>query len=273
MENCDAQNELCRATKAPEEAYRIAYPTKGWINTPKFMLRREAQRRAVGEAVGYKLGWRRWNLFEEDIETIGEVDANKRKVEVRTGGMITGDRRCYNCGKPGFTREHMNEWAAKNVTVTFAGKLGKRNSRGSLIDAEKRYSTNELEMLADVMGAEYFRNYVIARKFQVVTDLKAVVLLLNRNNKKNKTMFSLLTRWLDRLIPFDFEVDHNQGRNLDYLSRHPNSEAKSVSEYDSLFTVAKNSLRAPSVTRMFWQRARQLKITVNAIFSNFQTGN
>ena len=39
-------------------------------------------------------------------------------------------------------------------------------------------------MLAVVMGAEYFRNYVMARKFQVVTDLKALASFLNRNNKK-----------------------------------------------------------------------------------------
>ena len=76
------------------------------------MLRREAQRRAVGEAVGYKFRRSRWKLFEVDIETTGEVDANKRKVEDRTAGMMTGDRMCYKCDKPGFTREHMNEWAA-----------------------------------------------------------------------------------------------------------------------------------------------------------------
>ena len=97
-------------------------------------------------------------------------------------------------------------------------------------------------MLAVVWGAEYFRNYVLGRKFLVVTDHEALVSLLNGNNKKNKTMFSRLTRWLDRLIPFNFEVEHMPGAKTgvaDYLSRHPNSEAKPVSSYDSMFTVAK----------------------------------
>ena len=57
-------------------------------------------------------------------------------------------------------------------------------------------------------------------------------------------MFSRLTRWLDGLIPFDFQVEHKPGAKIgfaDYLSRHPSSDAKPVSTYDSMFTVAKIS--------------------------------
>ena len=113
-----------------------------------------------------------------------------------------------------------------------------------LNEAEKKYSTNELEMLAVRWGAEYFRNYVLWRNILIVTDHKALVSLLNGNNKKNKTMFSRLTRWLDRLIPFDFQVEHKPGAKIglaDYLSRHPSLDAKPVSTYDSMFTVAKIS--------------------------------
>ena len=59
-----------------------------------------------------------------------------------------------------------------------------------LNEAEKKYSTNGLEMLAVVWGAEYFQNYVLGRNFLIVTDQKALVYLLNGNNKKIKTMFS-----------------------------------------------------------------------------------
>ena len=111
-----------------------------------------------------------------------------------------------------------------------------------LNDAEKRYSSNELELLAVVWGADYFRNYELGRKFQLVTEHKALVSLLNGNNKKNKTMFSRLLRWLDRLIPINFEFEHKSGAKIglaDYLSRLSNSEATPVSSYDSMFTVAK----------------------------------
>ena len=56
--------------------------------------------------------------------------------------------------------------------------------------AEKKYSTNEVEMLSVAWGLEYFKNYIFGRNITVVTDHKALVSLLNGNNKKNKTMFS-----------------------------------------------------------------------------------
>ena len=103
---------------------------------------------------------------------------------------------------------------------------------------------NELEMLAVLWGAEYFQNYVLGRHFLTVTHHKALVSLLNGNNKKNKTMFSRLTRRLDRLIPFDFQVVHKPGAKMglaDYLSRHPSLDAQPCCTYDSMFTVAKIS--------------------------------
>ena len=58
-------------------------------------------------------------------------------------------------------------------------------------------------------------------------------------------MFSRLTRWLDRLIPFDFRIEHKPGAKIgleDYLSRHPSREATPISTYDNMFTVAKINL-------------------------------
>ena len=98
------------------------------------------------------------------------------------------------------------------------------------------------------MGAEYFRNYILGRNFLIVTDHKALISLLNGNNKKNKTMFNRLTRWLDLLIPFDFQIEQKPGAKTglpDYLSRHPCNEATPICSYDNMFTVAKiNLIRA-----------------------------
>ena len=57
-------------------------------------------------------------------------------------------------------------------------------------------------------------------------------------------MFSRLKRWLDRLVPFDFQVEHKPGAKIglaDYLSRHSSNEAAPISMYDKMFTVAKNN--------------------------------
>ena len=60
--------------------------------------------------------------------------------------------------------------------------------------AEKKYSTNELEVLAVVWATEHFRNYIYRRYFLVLSDHKALLTLLNSSPKGNKTFFSRLTR-------------------------------------------------------------------------------
>ena len=58
-------------------------------------------------------------------------------------------------------------------------------------------------------------------------------------------MFSRLTRWLDRLIPVDFRIEHKPGAQIgltDYLSLHPSREATPISTYDNMFTFAKINL-------------------------------
>ena len=70
---------------------------------------------------------------------------------------------------------------------------------------------------------EHFKNFVYGVKFHVISDHKALSSVL-RPNRGNETFSSRLTRWVDRLLPFDFEVAHAPGRVLDfadYLSRHP----------------------------------------------------
>ena len=108
--------------------------------------------------------------------------------------------------------------------------------------AEKKYSTNELlEMLPVVWGTEYFKNYILGRYFTVITNHKALISLPNGTNKKNKTLFSRLTRWLDKLIPYDFVIEHKPGAKIgiaDYLSRHPSEPPKPISQYDNLITAS-----------------------------------
>ena len=55
-------------------------------------------------------------------------------------------------------------------------------------------------------------------------------------------MFSRLTRWIDRVIPFDSAIKLVLGSKIglvDFLSRHPVGEATRVNLYDYTFTVAK----------------------------------
>ena len=104
--------------------------------------------------------------------------------------------------------------------------------------AKKKYSTNKLGLLAVVWATEHFRNYIYGRYFTVISDHKALLTLLNSSPKGNKTFFSQLTRWYDRLLPYDFKVEHRQGSKMgmaDYLSRFPSAEAPETSSYDESF--------------------------------------
>ena len=95
-------------------------------------------------------------------------------------------------------------------------------------------------MLAVALGLDKFRHF-LGRHFTVVTDHNALVTLFNGNIKKNKILFSRLIRWIDRTLPFYFEIENMPGPKSVWptLSRHPDGVASSVSVYDILFTVIK----------------------------------
>ena len=96
---------------------------------------------------------------------------------------------------------------------------------------EAKNSINELELLAIVWVVEHFKNYVYGVKSKIISDHKALM-TVSKSNRENKTFSSRLTRWVDRLLPLEFEVVHVAGRTpgmADYLSRHHPSELEGAS--------------------------------------------
>ena len=78
---------------------------------------------------------------------------------------------------------------------------------------EKKYSTNELELLAVVCAEERFKHYLLGKDFILATDHKAFTSALGEQ-KSNKTYQSRLTRWVDRLLPYQFKVLHIPGKDM-----------------------------------------------------------
>ena len=106
-----------------------------------------------------------------------------------------------------------------------------------LTDFEPKYSIDELELLALVWSVEHFKNYVYGSEFEIVSDHKALKSVL-KASKFNKTFPSRITRWVDRLLPFDFTVVHTTGRTLgmaDYLSCHPSPYSGAVIKSEQMF--------------------------------------
>jgi hypothetical protein len=86
----------------------------------------------------------------------------------------------------------------------------------SLTPRERNYATTEKEALAIHYGTQYFRLYLLGRKFTIVTDHNALR-WLNTIEPKGR-----LARWLMDLQEFEFSVQHRAGKshcNADALSR------------------------------------------------------
>ena len=76
-----------------------------------------------------------------------------------------------------------------------------------LNDREPRYSTNELELLAVVWPLEHFKHYPYGTEFTLQKNHRTLITALNEN-RGNKTYQSRITRWVDRLLPFNFNLEH-----------------------------------------------------------------
>ena len=104
-----------------------------------------------------------------------------------------------------------------------------------------------------VWSVEHFKYYLYGKPFTVVTDHRALLSIM-RENRSNKPYKSRLTRWVDRLLPFDFSIDHLPGSKMglvDYISRDPQQKAVSISAYDEQFIVEKLDVIKRGAERFF----------------------
>ena len=89
----------------------------------------------------------------------------------------------------------------------------------SLNDHEKNYCTTRLEMLALVTYVDYFRYYLLGRKFCLRTDHHSLRWLTSFKEPQGQ-----VAHWLESLQEYDFEIQHRPGKqhsNADSLSRRP----------------------------------------------------
>ena len=117
-------------------------------------------------------------------------------------------------------------------TIVFASRF--------LNSVEDRYSINELELLGVVWSIKHFKYYLYGKPFTMITDHRALLSIM-RENTANKSYNSRLTRWVDKLLLFDFTIDHLPGSKMglvDYISREPQQKAVNVSAYDEQLIVA-----------------------------------
>lgn len=95
-------------------------------------------------------------------------------------------------------------------------------------DAEARYHSSKLELLAIVWSVTRLRQFLLTIPFVIITDCQA---LLHLNS--HKTRNSQVARWALALQEFDFVVRHRPGekmQHVDALSRAPVNEPTDTEE-------------------------------------------
>ena len=103
------------------------------------------------------------------------------------------------------------------------GYASRRTSR-----LEESYSACELECMALVWATRHFRDYILGRKTEVITDHWALKWLQDLKNPNPR-----LQRWRIALQEFDLNISHKPGkqhRNADFLSRMYEDERRREKE-------------------------------------------
>ena len=89
----------------------------------------------------------------------------------------------------------------------------------SLTKSERNYCVTRRELLAVVNAVKHYHHFLYGNKFTIRTDHSAVKFYLRFKNPEGQ-----ITRWLETLSEYNFEIQHRPGRmhgNSDGLSRIP----------------------------------------------------
>ena len=127
MNNREAQKELCRSTKTPEEVYRIAL---SYERGNKY-----ASSYVATGSVGAQRSTSGGSAIQIKSEPVGIIRGGYRHNRAKGRGSYQGrgtnrgrnfpnNNRCYNCDQQNFTREHLDRCPAKGVTCNFCHKIG-----------------------------------------------------------------------------------------------------------------------------------------------------
>ncbi|XP_052564009.1 uncharacterized protein K02A2.6-like [Culex pipiens pallens] len=132
--------------------------------------------------------------------------------------------------------------AGNSRVVTCASK--------SLTDTERRYCQTEKEALSLVWAVERFQMYLYGRRFDILTDCKALVYLFTERSRP----CARIERWVLRLQAFEYLVSHIAGnRNLaDVLSRLSTIVPVPFDIREELF-VRQISLSAATAVALRWE--------------------
>lgn len=106
-----------------------------------------------------------------------------------------------------------------------------------LKDSEKKYPSIKYELLAIHDACVYFENFLLGKKFTILTDSKALT-----DHLKLEKQSDIIARWIMRLGNFDFEIGFIPGEEnpADFVSRNINNITALNELQNDLFRVNSN---------------------------------
>ena len=122
MSNKEAQTELCRSTKTPDEVYRIAL---SYQRGDKYAKSYKVSGGGLAAAPAGSL--------QIKAEPISAISGGYRRPLQRSGrgigrggtrGRRGADRKCYNCDQSGLNPDHIAKYPVRNATCSFCRKTG-----------------------------------------------------------------------------------------------------------------------------------------------------
>ena len=215
------------------------------------------------EGKNNKLDWKEQHssAFNNIKERIHQIIENKH-FDTTKQTRVKCDASAKGLGAS-IEQKHNNEWH----TIAFASRF--------LNNHEFRYSTNKLELIAVVWSLEHFKHYLYGTEFTLQTDHRALLTALIEN-RGNRTYQSRFTRWVDRLLPLNFNLEHIPGKNMgfaDYLSRNPKQKPLPPAFDDTQYIInlinnfkfiqTQNSINHCSATRTMTDKYQTTYLTAN----------
>ena len=146
--------------------------------------------------------------FEEIVETICE-SIELTRYSFNDSHIVMADASAYGIGAV-----LLADIDGQRKPIMFASR--------SLSETEQRYAQIEKEALALTWACERFQNFLIGKKFEILTDHKPLVPLLSE--KDLNTIPACIQRFRMRLMKFWYSICHIPGKEMftaDVLSRSP----------------------------------------------------
>ncbi|UYV73827.1 hypothetical protein LAZ67_11001042, partial [Cordylochernes scorpioides] len=115
----------------------------------------------------------------------------------------------------------------------------------TLTEAEKRFSQLEKKVLSITFGVEKFRQYLLGRKFVLVTDNRPLIHIFSPHYPIPICASSRIKRWSLKLAAFNYTVEFrktNDNSNVDALSRLPlESSVRESLDEDQVLLLRKSN--------------------------------